>query len=106
MTPVVVMTTVGNAADAQSIAASLVERRYAACVNIIDGVRSIYRWEGRVTDEPELILLIKTVQERLRDVREHLISIHPYQVPEFIVLQIDDISGKYREWLEQETAKK
>jgi periplasmic divalent cation tolerance protein len=99
MTPVIALTTVGAADDARRIANELVERRLAACVNIIDSVRSIYRWEGRISDDSEQLLIIKTVEERLEALRAHLMSIHPYEVPEFVVLTIDQIAQPYAQWL-------
>ena len=99
MTPVLALTTVGTSEDARRIADDLVERRLCACVNILGGVQSVYWWQGKVSREPEQLLLIKTVQERLEDLRRHLMSVHPYEVPEFVVLRIDDISPAYKDWL-------
>lgn len=96
---VVVLTTVGAEADAKRIAHIVIEQRLAACVNIIGQVQSIYRWEGRVTEESEHLLLIKTVSDRVDELREAVISAHPYDVPEFVVLAIDQIGGPYREWM-------
>ena len=99
MTPVVVLTTVGLAFDVAPLAHELVERRLAACINVLDGVRSFYRWEGKIEDDGEKLLLIKTVAERLGELKEALFARHPYDVPEFVVLPIQDIEGPYREWL-------
>jgi periplasmic divalent cation tolerance protein len=97
--PVLVLTTVGADFDAAPLARDLVERRLAACVNLADGIRSIYRWKGKVEDEGETLLVIKTVEERIPELRDILLSRHPYEVPEFIVLAIETIEGPYREWL-------
>lgn len=99
MTPVLALSTVGNSEDAVRIARELVERHLAGCVNIIPAIQSIYWWEKKVTEDTEQLLLIKTVRERLSELRDHLVSIHPYDVPEFIVVSIDDIAPAYREWL-------
>ena len=99
MTPVVVLTTVGLTFDAASLARELVEQRLAACVNIVPQIRSIYRWQGKVEDDGEQLLLIKTTSERLDALRESLSARHPYEVPEFVVLTMDEIRGPYREWL-------
>jgi periplasmic divalent cation tolerance protein len=98
VTPCIVLTTLGADFDAQSLAAMLVERRLAACVNIFP-VRSVYRWKEGVELGGEQLLLIKTVNERIAELREALFAQHPYEVPEFIVLPIDRIGGPYREWL-------
>jgi periplasmic divalent cation tolerance protein len=99
MTPVVVFTTVGASFDAKPLARELVERRLCACVNILPAVESVYMWQGSATTESEQLLIIKTVTERIDELRVALFSHHPYDVPEFVVLQLDDISTPYRDWL-------
>ncbi len=99
MTPVFVLTTVGTAFDVAALARELVEQRLAACVNIIPRIESIYRWQGRVETDAEQLLLIKTTRERLDALRERLMSRHPYDVPEFVVIQPDEIAEPYRAWL-------
>ena len=99
MTPVVVLTTVGTAFDAAALARELVEQRLAACVNIIPRMESIYRWQGRVETDAEQLLLIKTTRERLDALRERLMARHPYDVPELVVIQPDEIAEPYRAWL-------
>jgi periplasmic divalent cation tolerance protein len=101
MKPVLVLTTVARDFDARALAHALVEARLAACVNILEGVHSIYRWEGRVTGDDEQILLIKTADARLEALRESLFELHPYDVPEFVVLPIDSTSDAYGAWLLQ-----
>jgi periplasmic divalent cation tolerance protein len=97
--PVIVLTTVGAGFDAAPLATALVEARLAACVNIVPAVRSIYRWQEKIEDEGEQLLLIKTVDDRVDALREALFARHPYEVPEFVVVAIDDISGPYGQWL-------
>ena len=99
MNPVIVLTTVGADFNVRPIAHDLVERRLAACVNVVDGVLSIYQWEGRVTDDREQLLIIKTTESRVDELREALFAQHPYEVPEFLVLPISAISDSYRDWL-------
>jgi periplasmic divalent cation tolerance protein len=99
LNPVLVLSTVGASYDAAPLARDLVERRLVACVNVVEGIRSIYRWQGKVEDEGEKLLIMKTVEERVPELREALLSRHPYDVPEFIVLPIDAVEGPYRDWL-------
>jgi periplasmic divalent cation tolerance protein len=97
--PVIVVTTVGAGFDPKPLARELIESRLAGCVNIVPGVESIYRWEGAIAEEGEQILLIKTVEERLDELKVALFQRHPYDVPEFVVLAIDQIRGPYLDWL-------
>lgn len=99
MKPVLVLTTVGGAFDARALAEALVEARLAACVNIVEKIRSIYRWEGRVTEDAEQLLVIKTVDARLDALRDELFKRHPYDVPEFVVIPIGETSEAYGAWI-------
>jgi periplasmic divalent cation tolerance protein len=98
---VVVLSTVGSAEDAERIAGALVARRLAACVNIVPGVRSIYRWKGRVETDDERLLVIKTRRDRFEAVREALVALHPYDLPEAIVLPIEAGHAPYLAWLDE-----
>jgi periplasmic divalent cation tolerance protein len=95
----IVLTTCGNSVDAERIARELLERRWAACVNIIPGVRSLYRWQGRIEDDAELVLLIKTTAAALGPLKTALVEGHPYDVPEVVVLPIEDGSQAYLDWI-------
>jgi periplasmic divalent cation tolerance protein len=99
MTPVVILTTVGRDFDAAALARTLVELRLAACVNIVERVRSIYRWEGKVEDDAEQLLVIKTADARVDALRAELFARHPYEVPEFVVLPVASTSDAYGAWL-------
>jgi periplasmic divalent cation tolerance protein len=99
MTPVLVLTTVGANFDPAPLATQLVEKRLAACVNVIPQIYSVYRWQGAIEKGSEQLLLIKTVDTQVDDLREALISMHPYEVPEFLVIRIDSLSDAYRSWL-------
>jgi periplasmic divalent cation tolerance protein len=99
MTPVIVLTTVGPEFDAAALATALVELRLAACVNIVERIRSIYRWEGKVQDDAEQLLVIKTADVRVDALREELFRRHPYDVPEFVVLPVGSTSDAYGAWL-------
>lgn len=88
--------------DAERISRTLLEAG-AACVNILPGVRSIYRWKGRVCDDREALLLIKAGLERVAALEQALRSVHPYELPEWVVLTPDDAltSGPYRDWVRE-----
>ena len=87
---VLVLTTLPADADGDAFAASLVEERLAACVNLLPLMDSVYRWEGRVERETERQLIIKTSRERVSALWDRVRELHPYEVPEFIVLPITD----------------
>lgn len=98
---VVVLSTVGKAEDAERIAHALVERRLAACVNVVAGVRSVYRWKGRVEEDEERLLVIKTRRDRFEALKEALVALHPYELPEAIVLAIEAGHAPYLGWLDE-----
>jgi periplasmic divalent cation tolerance protein len=99
MNAVIVLTTVAADFDARPLARALVEQRLAACVNILAGMTSIYRWQGSISEDGEQLLVIKTVDDNLHDLREALVARHPYDVPEFVVLAVDSTSDAYGAWL-------
>ncbi|HXG58307.1 MAG TPA: divalent-cation tolerance protein CutA [Thermoanaerobaculia bacterium] len=101
---VIVLTTLGTGFNARALATDLVERRLVACVNIVGPITSIYRWEGRVHEEGEQLLIMKTTEERVPELRDALFAQHPYEVPEFVVVTIDRIEGPYAGWLRDSTA--
>jgi periplasmic divalent cation tolerance protein len=98
---VVALSTVATAADGERIARALVERGLAACVNLVPGVVSIYRWQGEVQREPELLLVIKTRAEALEPLREALVSLHPYQVPELVSWPLAAGHEPYLRWIDE-----
>jgi periplasmic divalent cation tolerance protein len=97
------VTTVGNDDDAEKVARALVESRVAACVNIIGGARSFYHWKGKLEDDRELVLLMKTRADRFSDLEAVLHEVHPYEVPELIALPIDRGSAAYLIWIDENT---
>jgi periplasmic divalent cation tolerance protein len=99
----VVLVTAPTAERAAEIARALVEERLAACGNVVPAIRSIYRWEGKVQDEQEALLVLKTTRERFEALRERVLSLHPYQVPEVIALEVEAGSAPYLAWLAAET---
>jgi periplasmic divalent cation tolerance protein len=103
MSAIVVLVTAGSAEEAASIGRALVDERLAACANVIPAVRSIYRWEGKVADEAEWLLLVKTRRERFEAVERRVRALHSYQVPEVIALEVVAGSAPYLEWIEEES---
>ncbi len=97
--PVVVFCSVGRPEDAERIAQALVEKRLAACVNVVPGVLSLYRWEGKVQRDVERLLIIKTTRERFNDLHEALLKVHPYELPELLVLPVVGGHVPYMEWV-------
>jgi periplasmic divalent cation tolerance protein len=96
---VVVLVTCSSAEEAGRIASALVEERLAACVNISSPIRSVYRWQGKVCDEAEVLLVIKTARELFDRVRRAVERLHSYQVPEVICLPIIDGAPNYLNWI-------
>ena len=84
---VLVLTTLGAGADAGALARTLVDERLAACVNVLAPMTSVYRWKGTVEQEAERQLVMKTTADRLPDLERRLRELHPYELPEFVVLE-------------------
>jgi periplasmic divalent cation tolerance protein len=101
----VALVTAPDAQVAERIARTLVEERLAACVNILPGARSVYRWQGKVEDAQELVLVVKTVQERVPALVARIPELHPHKVPEVIVLAVESGLPAYLSWVVDETAK-
>lgn len=97
----IVMTTISEE-RADELARTLVDERLAACVNVLAPMMSTYRWKGAIEREPERQLLIKTHASRLAALESRLRALHPYELPEFIVLQPDEASAAYAAWVKQE----
>jgi periplasmic divalent cation tolerance protein len=95
-----VLTTASSPEESRKIARALVESRLAACVNIIPKVESVYRWEGKVEEAEEYLLLIKTTADAFAAVREKIQQLHSYEVPECIALSVDDGSPAYLKWID------
>jgi periplasmic divalent cation tolerance protein len=94
-----VLTTAGSEAEAKKIAEMLVERRLAACVNIIPRIHSVYRWQGKVEHADEVLLLVKTVQRKEGQVRAAIQELHSYEMPECISIPIEGGSAEYLQWI-------
>ncbi len=98
-----VLTTAGSEQEAESLACALVEKRLAACVNIIPRIGSVYRWKGEVEKSEEWLLLIKTVRARQDEVFAAVRERHSYELPESISIAIEDGSKEYFDWLTEST---
>jgi periplasmic divalent cation tolerance protein len=98
------LTTAGSAEQAETLARTLVERRLAACVNIVHGVCSVYHWKGSVAREEEHLLLIKTSERTIPALRLAVRELHTYEVPEFLTLPIEHGDDDYLSWLRGELA--
>jgi periplasmic divalent cation tolerance protein len=91
--------TTGNQEEASRIASHLVENRLVACVNIIPSIRSIYWWNDQVNDESESLLLMKTEKSKIKQVETAIKSIHSYETPELIAMQLDYGMPDYLSWV-------
>ncbi len=101
---IVVFTTCGSPDEARRIARHLVEKRVAACVNIMDAATSVYRWQGAIEETAESVLVIKSSRPLFDRLRAEIRRVHSYQVPEVVALGIIDGSPDYLEWMERELA--
>jgi len=100
--PVVILSTFPSADKAAEVARLLVEERLAACVNLVPAIRSIYRWQGTVQDDAESLAVIKTTEDKESAVLARLRVLHPYEVPEMIVLPIVRGHEPYLAWLAEQ----
>lgn len=94
-----VLTTCANTAEADELAAALVEERLAACVNRVDGIVSTYRWDARVQRDREILLLIKTNEARFDELQSAIVRRSSYDVPEIVAVTVDRGSAAYLGWL-------
>ena len=100
---IVVMTTLASTEDAVKLVQTLLERRLVACGSVLPGVRSLYRWQGKVADEQEVMVMLKTRSARLETLRAAFTELHPYKVPELLALPVAAGLEKYLEWINGET---
>jgi periplasmic divalent cation tolerance protein len=96
-----VLTTVPDGDKGESIARALVEERLAACVNVLPPMTSIYRWRGVVERESERQVIIKTTRARIPALQARLAALHPYELPEFIVVAVTEGGAAYLQWIEE-----
>ena len=100
MTAIVMVTTVGDEEQGNLIARELVLRRQAACVNMVSGVKSFYRWQGKVCRDPEYLLVIKTLQAEYDAVTATICELHSYDLPEILAFDIARGEPRFLEWIE------
>lgn len=100
---VVVLTTMPDDARTDELARALVDERLAACVNVHGPMTSIYRWKGGVERDAERQIVIKTTRDRLVALETRLRALHPYELPEFVVLSVEGGSEAYLDWVNAET---
>ena len=100
----VVLTTVASEDEAVTFVRALLDRRLIACGTLMPGARSLYRWQGKIADEREVVLLLKTRSARVEALQEAFRELHPYKVPELLVLSVDSGLDKYIEWINGETS--
>jgi periplasmic divalent cation tolerance protein len=98
---ILVLTTAGSEVEANKIAHALVERRLAACVNILPKIKSVYRWQEKIEESEEWLLVIKTGQELFGKVRDAIKELHSYELPECISVAVDNGSAEYLKWIEE-----
>lgn len=96
----IVLTTAGSVDEARKIARTLVERKLAACVNIVPQIESVYRWQGKIETAAEWLLVIKTEIEAFAGVRGSIDALHSYEMPECILLEIADGAQEYLNWID------
>jgi periplasmic divalent cation tolerance protein len=100
---IIVMTTVASADEAVGLIRELLERRLIACGTLIPASRSLYRWEGRVADEQEVVVLLKTRSARIDALEMAFAQLHPYKLPELLALPVVGGLARYLEWINDET---
>jgi periplasmic divalent cation tolerance protein len=96
----VVITTVGGREEAVVLARALLERRLVACVNLVPGIRSLYRWKGEIADDTEQMLVMKTRADRYPALAAAVSELHPYDVPELVALAVENGSEAYLAWID------
>jgi periplasmic divalent cation tolerance protein len=101
----VVLLTAPDAASAEGLARALVGERLAACVNVVPGVRSFYRWEGRVEDAAEWLLVVKTRADRTAALAARVRELHSYELPEVLELAVSGGSAEYLDWVSKESSR-
>jgi periplasmic divalent cation tolerance protein len=103
METIVVYITAPNEDEAARIAKAIVEERLAGCINIVKGIRSIYNWQGKIEDDAEVLMIVKTQRHLFEPLKRRVKGLHSYTVPEIIALPIIEGSEDYLNWLKEVT---
>jgi periplasmic divalent cation tolerance protein len=98
----VVVTSLPNMGAAKDLARALVEARVAACVQLVDGIESVYRWEGKVCEEHEVLLSAKTSESKWTEISRYIQDHHPYDLPEILAFSPEQFTQQYGEWVQAE----
>tara|TARA_B100001109_G_scaffold224385_1_gene197283 strand:+ start:63 stop:383 length:321 start_codon:yes stop_codon:yes gene_type:complete len=101
----IVLCSFPDLSKARHIGTLLIEKQLVACVNLIPGVESVFSWEGKITSEREVLAILKTTSERLVELEKEVLALHPYEVPEFLVVAADNGIEDYLRWVETVTRK-
>lgn len=99
MEAIIVLITCPNGRLAESIGSALVENRLAACVNIVPGITSIYRWEDKIQRDSEVMLIVKSSAQKQEQLKDAVLKLHSYTTPEFIIIKPSDVEQNYLKWL-------
>ena len=101
---IVVLTTVANADEGVALVRALLDRRLVACGTLMPGARSLYRWEGKIADESEVVVLLKTRSAAVESLKAAFGELHPYKVPELLALPVSTGLDRYVDWINAETS--
>ncbi len=99
----VVLMTAPTQAQARDMAAIAIEEGLAACANIVPGITSIFQWKGELTEDSEVLVIFKTTESNFAALRERMVDLHPYEVPEVVSLSIEDGNADYLDWVTTST---
>jgi periplasmic divalent cation tolerance protein len=96
-----ILSTINNKDKGVEIAEALIKKEFAACVNIIDGITSVYKWKEKIEMDNEYLLLVKTVDYRLEETIEKIKTLHPYELPEIISFRVEEGNKEYLKWINE-----
>ena len=100
---IVILCTISSQDEAKRIAKEIVKKRLAACVNIFEGITSIYEWKGEICTDNECLMIIKTKEELFDEIKREIVALHPYEIPEIISLAVKDGLESYLNWIKENT---